>query len=539
MSNIKIIKNYRRWLFGGIGFHNSEATMTPLMNDKFYNERVLKVFREISPTFSRVFAGYADWTREAMDRFADYYDATFRKSGTTMYLVPGRMPLITEDFDIDAYCENVAEKLEYLIKERKCTKIRYYCATNELSVGNTYAYFAKHLDLFKEVHEGLKKAFVRHGLDIGLMATDASGEQMFSHVQWVKENMDELTEVYCNHLYCARENLDDDFYTKLTELFADAVEIAQSKEKRFCLGEFGMISKYRYNNKGHAMCNDMCAAQMYPEEAGSLAVRLSEMCAAIINTGCLSGVYWSLFDYPDPFLREDGDTEEEKAAYDVARFSGHGLNVRYNKNGLVRWCDDEQDYTSRAPLYTMGYIAKLFRKGSRTFECKWDDKDLRAAAVTNPDGSMSCMIINIGNEEKNINLEIQHKLEKAMRRFDFDSANVPYNAFCDLQSCSGLVEAPKGECEIKVPAMSVTFLTTDYVDRKPSAIENIKCENGRLTWDACGDAEHCYYRVYADKKKDFVPTIDNQICSTVAEYAVVGNEKMYYKVLSVDKYGNI
>lgn len=539
MSKIRIIKNTRRWLFAGIGFHNSEATMTSLMSEKFYNEKVLKLFREISPTFSRVFAGYFDWTREAMDRFADYYDATFRKSGTLMYVVPGRMPLITDDFNLVDYCEKVAVNLEYLIKERKCTKIRYYCATNELSVGNTYAYLGKHLDLLKEIHEELQKAFIRHGLDIGLMATDASGVKSFEHVQWVSDNMDEQTEVYCNHLYCARENIDENFYDGLVKLFEEAVAIAQCKEKRFCLGEFGIITNTRYNNKGLAMRNDMCAAENFPEEAGVLAVRLAEMCAAVINTGVFSGVYWSLVDYPDPFLREDGDSEEEKEIYDVARFSGHGLSIRYNKNGLIKWCDDEQDYSSRAPLYTLGYIAKLFKKGSRTFETKCDDKEMRCAAVSNPDGSMSCFIINVGSEEKKAELEIQHNLGKPMRRYDYDSENVPYNDFCDLQPHSGLVEVTDGKCEITVKPMSVTFLTTDYADRIPSEIKNIRLENGRLLWDKCEDAEHCYYRVFASDKKSFVPSYENQIASTVAEYAHIPDEKLYYKVLSVDKYGNV
>lgn len=62
MSKIMIEKPRMRWLFGGIGFHNSESTMSALMNEKFMNEIALKSFREISPTFSRVFAGYADWT---------------------------------------------------------------------------------------------------------------------------------------------------------------------------------------------------------------------------------------------------------------------------------------------------------------------------------------------------------------------------------------------------------------------------------------------------------------------------------------------
>lgn len=79
---ISLTKPTMRWLFGGVGFHNSEATMTPIMSKEFKEQVVLKVFREISPTYSRVFAGYANWSKEAMDAFADYYDETFRKAGT-------------------------------------------------------------------------------------------------------------------------------------------------------------------------------------------------------------------------------------------------------------------------------------------------------------------------------------------------------------------------------------------------------------------------------------------------------------------------
>ena len=57
-SQIVFTKPAMRWLWGGFGFHNSEATMTPMMSEEFRDQRVLKTFREISPTFARVFAGW-------------------------------------------------------------------------------------------------------------------------------------------------------------------------------------------------------------------------------------------------------------------------------------------------------------------------------------------------------------------------------------------------------------------------------------------------------------------------------------------------
>mgnify|MGYP004681548037 FL=1 len=93
MNGIKFEKPYFRWLFGGMGFHNSEATMTPLISDKLMNERILKTFHEIRPSFSRVFGGFHDWTKDAMNHFAEYYNKTFAKTDTAIYMVPGRAPL--------------------------------------------------------------------------------------------------------------------------------------------------------------------------------------------------------------------------------------------------------------------------------------------------------------------------------------------------------------------------------------------------------------------------------------------------------------
>jgi len=87
---------------------------------------------------------------------------------------------------------------------------------------------------------------------------------------------------------------------------------------------------------------------------------------------------------------------------------------------------------------------------------------------------------------------------------------------------------------VSVPARSLTFLTTDYVDRQPSAITQVRIANGRLTWASCEDPEHVYYRVYRDGK---------QIASTVATSLPVPDAKPAdaprFSVKSIDKWGNV
>lgn len=546
MTVIKLTKPMQRWLFGGIGFHNSEATMTSVMTEEFLNERVLKAFGEISPTFSRVYGGYADWTKEAMDKFADYYDKTFRKSGTLLYLVPGRLPYITKDFDMEAHAESIAERLDYLINVRGCTKIRYYCITNELSVGNSGAWLKYRLDLFKELHDTLYRAFKRYGLGVGLLATDGSGAKNFWQVKWAVDNMDEITDAYCTHLYQNQYTPGDlHLYDYLMNLFSGAVGDALMKQKRYILGEFGITTwtelgvPWKGNKIAIPMVNDVPYSEAVPGSDSVCAVGLAEMAIAVINSGTLAGVYWTMFDYPDPFLIEDGDTDEEKARYDVSRFSGHGLGIRYNKHGLIRWSDDEKDYSGRASLYTLGYMAKLFRKNSRVLYLEdIEDKYLRCAAVTNADGSISLVVINWADDEKEVAFDIEHTITKPLRKYEFEAENPPYNEFCDLQDYSGIIEADNGAFEMVLKPKSVTFVTTDYVNRTPSPISNVRIENNRLVWDKCEDEEHCYYRVFASEDENFVPCYSNQIASTVAEHKNINNPMLFYKVVSVDKYGN-
>ncbi len=540
MEKIKITKPYRRWLFGGIGFHNSEATMTPIMSEKFRDERILKCFREISPTFSRVYGGFADWTKEAMDHFADYYDKTFRKSETLIYMVPGRMPMPTSDFDIEEYSEKIATKLGYLIKKRKCNKIRYFCVTNELSAGNTYAYMANNLALFANLHDSLYRAFLRHGLDIGLLATDCSEEKNYHQIKWAIDNIDEITADYCTHLYLMKYQPGDlGAYEYCKNLFSGLTMQARVKQKRFILGEYGIFPQNRtMYSADTAMVSDLSYAAQHPENDGLHALAVAEMSLAILNSGTFAGVYWTLFDYPDPFIHENGDSPASKAFYETSRFSGHGLSIRYNKHGLIKWCDDEQDYSSRAALYTMGYMAKFFKKGSRVLECLWDNENLRVGAVTNSDGSVSVCIINLGKEETETEIVLEWPANKPMRRYDFSADNVPYNDFCDLQPFSALLEYD-GKLNLTLGPKSVTFLTTDYFERKPSRIKGVKIKKGILSWKVCRDEEHCYYRVYASDKPDFALDPKVQIASTVAEHCDIQDERLYYRVVSVDKYGNV
>ncbi len=531
MAKLNVTRPMFCWLFGGLGFHNSEATMTRLMSDSVMKERVLKTFREISPTFSRVFAGYSDWTKEAMDAFADYYDQTFRPAGTTLYLVPGRIPFLTPSFDGKAYAEQVAEKLEYLIRVRGCRKIRYYCLTNELSCGNTNFYFGRQperLLLFKELHEQLYDAFRRHQLDVGLVAMDASGISHFDLIDWAIENMDEITEVYCAHNYQVGAPAGDpSIYNSLLEAYRGPTAAALRREKRFMLGEFG-VQHPRMFFRSDAMRSDVCCGYDNEEEAELTALTLAEEALAVLNSGCVAAAYWTFMDYPDPFLREDGDTPEEHARYECARFSGHGISIRYNKWGILRWNDEQEDWGVRPSFYTLGLLARFLRKGSRVLRCETDTDALRCGAVINPDGSLSVCMINNSPEALETELTCELPQKQPFRIYSYAVGHVPENPFGDLPAWDACADG--ADLRVTVPPKGMLLLTTDYTSRVPSPIHGIVRKGETLSWDACPDPEHCYYRVYRN---------GIQIASTVAEYLTRDSlPDADYEVFSVDRWGN-
>ena len=162
-----------------------------------------------------------------------------------------------------------------------------------------------------------------------------------------------------------------------------------------------------------------------------------------------------------------------------------------------------------------------------------DDDTLRVGGVTNPNGSVSFAVVNWGDAKK-VTLAFPMALARPLRVYEYDSEHPPINAFNDLQPAKGTVTAVDGTVTVAVPAKSMTFLTTDYEDRVPAEVVNVRIANGVLSWAASKEPEHCYYRVYRDGK---------QIASTVATRlpvpgAVEGDLKRF-TVKSVDKWGNV
>ena len=124
-------------------------------------------------------------------------------------------------------------------------------------------------------------------------------------------------------------------------------------------------------------------------------------------------------------------------------------------------------------------------------------------------------------------------LHKPLRRYVYEVGHVPYSPFNDLQPMDGTVEAKDGLISVTLPPKSITFLTTDYEDRVPKAVEGLRVADWRLSWTASDEPEHRYYRVFKDGK---------QIASTVATSIPVpglkADDVRRFAVKGVDKWNN-
>lgn len=535
-ADITVSKPYFRWLFNGFGFQHSEASFLRIMNDELRDQRVLKTFRELSPSFGRVYTAQVNLPKEQLDAFADFYDLTFRQAGTSLYVCPGRLPPDPDSYDSTEYAEKVATNLKYLIKERGCRKLRFYCLCNELVVGDVWEYFKKSDErkaLYIKMNAALFNAFRRQGLDICLLATDEActrdPSKILPFYDWTVANMNEYVGAYCNHWYVyGRQPEDLSLWNDANQVFSNLVWKANgARNKRFILGEWGFSPTSP--NPTVPMKDDTGYSLRVPEKKSICVLSKCEVGLAAMNQGTMGCVSWSFVDYPDPYIIEDGDTPEEKARYHAA-LCGYNMDRKYNKWGAFRWCDVDRDYRAYDELYAYGWIVKLFRKNATVLPMTFADSLLRGGAVLNADGSVSIAIINRG-EARTATLDVSALArcgaQPAFRRIVYDSANVPHNAFNDLQRYTDLVAFGK---PVALPARSIVFLTTDYKDVTPEAIEDLEVENDVLSWPAAKDENHRYYRVYRDGK---------QIASTVATSLKVGDaDEDDFTVTSVDKWNN-
>ncbi len=554
--SIQVTQGQFPTLFGGFGFHNSEAMFYRLIGKEQFDQKIGKCYRELSPGFMRTFGGYWNWSKENMDAFADYYERMQKVTDTPIYLACAKGKLHFTDEERAEYAEGVAKNLDYLINVRGVKQIRYYCYSNEMAM-NDWGGLLKDLPLFKRYHELLYQAFTRHNLNIGLLATDASGSANWDTLDYAIANMKQITEDFCLHEYIGRFPLNSpELYPWFFKICREAVmKSIRCDNKRLILGEMGVRFMVD-DGEGHkkqldyeylpGVVKDVNAFNYHGHSAEG-ALMYAEAAFAAINAGVFAISVWTFSDYPDPYVCHYAEHDPYAKAWgECEQFISQTQDTKYNKCGLIKW-EDDGDYSVRDTYWGLGLISRFARRNSKVLDLACEDDSLRLLGIRNKDGSVSVFVLSRHDEptEVRIGIDVKHadKLPP-FHVYEFAVDNVPRNEFGDLQEASATLPLTDGALTFTVQPHSLTVFSTDYVIREPVAAGDVAVKGDRLCWNPVSDPLHCYYRVYRGTTPDFTPSPENQIASTIAtdlefnapyldDAAIRTVPGEYYKVLSV------
>ncbi len=499
--------------FAGVGFHvffHCHGYSRELLDTV-----LLKHWRELNPSFARM-TDLRSWDRAKLDEVAEACLA-LKETGAEIYYTSWDPPVLTSDEERGAYAEEVADTLEYLIRERGATNLRWYCMSNELSLAGWGA-MASDLPTFRAYHQALYDAFEARGLDVGLLATDASPVEYWHTLEWAAENMDDITAIYGGHHYFNNHSPDDErFYPWFRDRLAWAAGIARSKGKDFLIGEFGCKQDGRTVD---GVKLDRCVYFETPDEP-LIAIQLADAVIAALNSGVYAVGYWTYSDFPD----------EYNSAY-------------VNKWGVIRWSGD--DHSTRDHYYGYGLLTKFCRGPAEVFAVTTDDPHLRAAALRSASGAYTVVALNRARADAPVRIALPGAPNGLrFRRYLYDPAAVPRSPHGDLQGPSGALTLTDGALVDRLGPNCLAVYTTAYDDEPPGPVTGLEIERGggqaTLTWEASPDADLCYYRVFRSATTPVAAADANRIGSTVGTTFVdhdAPEGEVHYRVVAVDQSGN-
>ena len=368
----------------GVGFHCFQQVfdMSPEDFDLIY-----RYWDDINPSIARL-THYMDYGRPELDRMARHM-IRMQKTGTVFYITSWKTPVASTEAEYQAYARHVADDLSYLIHEKGCTGIRWYCMANELSL-TAWGSLLNDLPRFKQYHQALYQEFKKRGLKVGLLATDSSPASSWNTITWASKNMAKITAAYGGHHYINEFEPDSLVFAPWFEQYVRTyVQPAKEQHKPFILGEFG--SKIDGSIK-NGIKQDRCVYYETPKEPW-VGLQLAEATIASLRAGVDAMGYWTFLDIPDQ-------------------------KTWLNKWGLIR--NSGTDRSIRSPYYAYGLLTRAFRSGLRIFPLETQDPFIRAVAGQSPSGAWSVAIVNRNGHATRIKLALPAGITWQVNRYQPD-----------------------------------------------------------------------------------------------------------------------
>lgn len=492
--------------FRGVGFHAFHHIFD--YTQEQLDEIVIKRWRELNPSFARL-NDEQGWDRSRWEKIARHVQH-MQGTGTEIYIATWN-PEVTEPGEARrAYARRAVDNLEYLVREKGLDNVRWYCMSNELTLGG-WGRMADDLPTFRDYQQCLFDELAARGLDIGLLATDAAPAEYWWTLEWAAANMDDITAIYGGHHYFAEHNPDDErFYEWFLGKLQWATDLARQKGKDFILGEFGCKQD---GSVVDGIKRDVCIWWDTPQEP-YVALQLAEAVVAAVNSGVYGMGYWTFMDLPDDYAKS-----------------------YINKWGTFKWSGD--DFSTRDHYYGYGLLTKFLRGPARAVGVECNDPRLRVAAIQQEraGGAWSMAVVNRNSAETPLRLSLTGAtLTKPFRKYVYAAASVPQHPFGDLQGPESVVTLAGGVLHDSLAPLSLTVYTTAYDETAPAAVAGLRAtrqEDGtvELTWDSSPASDLCYYRVFRDGVQ-----IGSTVATRMRDPKPVAQGR--YSVVAVDQSGN-
>ena len=491
--------------FGGVGFHAFHHIFPSSRTE--VDEVIKKRWRELRPSFARI-NHESRWDHAKLDQVAEHLQY-MKETGTELYVTTWDPEIAKTADGRRAYARKIVDQLEYLVRTKGLTNIRYYCMTNEMTLGR-WGSLLTDLPTFQAYHQALFDELKSRKLAIGLLATDAAPVENWQTMEWAAEHMDAITAIYGGHHYFSERSLDDEHvYPWFLAKTQHVVRLARSRGKQFILGEFGSKQDGRTIS---GVFRDVCVYFDTPQES-LVTIQLAEAAIAAMNAGAHALCYWTFMDVPDSYA------------------PGY-----LNKWGMFR-CSGS-DRSTRAPYYGYALLTRYFRGPGTIVATESSDPRLRIAALRRGDGrEWSLAVVNRNHRPVSVRLDWQGPApSNGLAKYAFDPAHVSQNPFGDLPGPVGTVLVKDGSLSECVGPMSLTVYTTHNDTQPPAAIRDVRMTSqgdgrDRLTWPPSAEPDLCYYRVYRGTTQ-----LGSTVATTFVTKAASGASD--YRVVAVDQEGN-
>ncbi len=407
------------------------------------NRVIFRRWMELRPSFARMAMAYP-WKPGGTEltRMARYL-RLMMVTHTAVYVTTWNPPVVKSQQEINQLADHVVQQLKFLVDTKKCTNIKYYCFTNELTMG-AWGSLMDNLPLFGAIQQAVYNRLRAADLPIGLLSTDASPISYWTSITWAAEHVDGITAVYGGHNYPSGDYLTDDYYYPwLLQRFRQYAHIAKQKHKQFILGEFGSRGNGSVVNGVHL---DSCIYFGTPLEP-LVGTQLAEITIAALNAGFSGMGYWTFMDLPQG-----------------------PLDTYQNHWGLTK---DAYPYSTRSPYYAYGLITRYLHGPADVVQYECNDPRLRVAALHRPrTNSYSIALLNRNTSLIRVHLQVPG-VHGHYNLYLYNPAEVHQNRFGSLPSPIETLN-PHGDIfSFTVPPSSLIVCTRQSTSAAPRAVSHL------------------------------------------------------------------